>query len=68
MSIEATLIAPPQLAALQAAEPVVVIDTRDPDTYAAGHIPGAVNLREIFTFIRCTLTVSAIFFALFHSD
>lgn len=34
MSIEATLIAPPQLAALQAAEPVVVIDTRDADTFA----------------------------------
>ena len=33
------------------AEPVVLIDTRDADTYAAGHIPGAVNLREIFTFL-----------------
>ena len=32
-------------------EPVVVIDTRDADTYAAGHVPGAVNLREIFTFL-----------------
>ncbi|MEZ5645968.1 MAG: sulfurtransferase [Burkholderiaceae bacterium] len=51
MSIEATLISPDQLAALQAAGPVVVIDTRDADTYAAGHIPGAVNLREIFTFL-----------------
>ncbi|MFZ2320353.1 MAG: hypothetical protein WAW12_10825, partial [Pseudomonas sp.] len=29
MSIEATLIAPDQLATLQAAEPVVIIDTRD---------------------------------------
>jgi len=43
MSIDAILIAPAQLAALQAAEPVVVIDTRDADTFAAGHIPGAVN-------------------------
>ena len=51
MSIEATLISPDQLAALQAAGPVVVIDTRDADTYAAGHVPGAVNLREIFTFL-----------------
>ncbi len=51
MSIEATLIAPVQLAALEAAEPVVIIDTRDADTFAAGHIPGAVNLREIFTFL-----------------
>ncbi|MDO9146770.1 MAG: sulfurtransferase [Hydrogenophaga sp.] len=51
MSIDATLIAPAQLAALQATEPVVVIDTRDADTFAAGHIPGAVNLREVFTFL-----------------
>ncbi|MEZ5704276.1 MAG: sulfurtransferase [Burkholderiaceae bacterium] len=51
MSIEATLITPPQLAAMQAAHPVVVIDTRDPEAYAAGHVPGAVNLREIFTFL-----------------
>lgn len=51
MSIEATLISPAQLATLQASEPVVVIDTRDADTYSAGHIPGAVNLREVFTFL-----------------
>ena len=29
----------------------VVWDSRDADDYAAGHIPGAVNLREIFTFL-----------------
>lgn len=51
MSIEATLIAPAQLQALMSSEPVVLIDTRDGDTYAAGHIPGAVNLREVFTFL-----------------
>jgi len=45
------LISPDQLLALQSAEPVVVIDTRDADTYAAGHIDGAVNLREIFTYL-----------------
>lgn len=45
------LIAPAELQALMASEPVVVIDTRDADTYAAGHVPGAVNLREIFTFL-----------------
>jgi len=44
MSIDATLIAPAQLAALQVTEPVVVIDTRDADTFAAGHIPGTVLL------------------------
>ncbi len=30
---------------------VVVIDTRSPDAYATGHIPGAVNVHEIFTFL-----------------
>lgn len=45
------LISPEQLTSLQSAEPVVIIDTRDADTYAAGHIEGAVNLREIFTYL-----------------
>jgi thiosulfate/3-mercaptopyruvate sulfurtransferase len=49
MSLTPVLISPTELQQLMAAEPVVVIDTRDPDTYAAGHLPGAVNLREIFT-------------------
>jgi thiosulfate/3-mercaptopyruvate sulfurtransferase len=48
---DATLISPADLMALQSAEPVVIIDTRDADTYAAGHIPGAVNLRETFTYL-----------------
>lgn len=30
---------------------IVIIDTRSPDAYAAGHIPGAVNVHEIFTFL-----------------
>jgi thiosulfate/3-mercaptopyruvate sulfurtransferase len=30
---------------------MVVIDTRDPSAYAKGHLPGAVNLREIFTYL-----------------
>jgi thiosulfate/3-mercaptopyruvate sulfurtransferase len=29
----------------------VIIDTRDPDSFAAGHIPGAVNLHDIFTYL-----------------
>ena len=45
------LISPEQLSAMMGAEPVVLIDTRDADTFAAGHLPGAVNLREIFTFL-----------------
>ncbi len=51
MSTDAILISPAELSALQAAGPVIVIDTRDADTYAAGHIPGAVNLRETFTYL-----------------
>lgn len=45
------LITPAQLLALQQSGPVVVIDTRDADAFAAGHIEGAVNLREVFTFL-----------------
>jgi rhodanese-related sulfurtransferase len=30
--------------ALEAGERIVVIDTRSPDAFAAGHIPGAVNI------------------------
>ncbi len=30
---------------------VVVIDTRSPEAYRGGHIPGAVNLHEIFTYL-----------------
>lgn len=32
-------------------EPLVLIDTRDPDAFAVEHIPGAVNVREIFTYL-----------------
>ncbi|MGF1658372.1 MAG: sulfurtransferase [Rubrimonas sp.] len=42
------LISPQELAAM---ENVVIIDTRSPDAYAAGHIPGAVNLHDIFTYL-----------------
>lgn len=51
MTLASVLISPEQLFSLMAAEKVVVIDTRDADTYAAGHLPGAVNMREIFTFL-----------------
>ncbi len=36
---------------LAASQPVVIIDTRSPDAYAAGHIAGAVNVHEIFTYL-----------------
>ena len=45
------LISEVQLEALGKTEPVVIIDTRNPDAYAAGHIPGAVNMHEIFTYL-----------------
>lgn len=51
MSSTPILISPAELNTLMTTEPVVVIDTRDGDSYAAGHIPGAVNLREIFTYL-----------------
>lgn len=45
------LVTPAELAALVTSEPVVLIDTRSPDAYAAGHLPGAVNIHEIFTYL-----------------
>jgi thiosulfate/3-mercaptopyruvate sulfurtransferase len=30
---------------------VIAIDTRDPESFAAGHIPGAVNAHDIFTYL-----------------
>jgi thiosulfate/3-mercaptopyruvate sulfurtransferase len=45
------LISSTDLAALMSSERVVLIDTRDSEAYASGHLPGAVNLREIFTFL-----------------
>ena len=47
----AVLVSPSELDAMMKTEQVVLIDTRDAGTYAAGHIPGAVNVREIFTFL-----------------
>ena len=48
---DAILISAAELMALQSAEPVVLIDTRDAETYALAHIEGAVNLRETFTYL-----------------
>ena len=44
------LVTPAELQAMMGPD-VVVIDTRSPDAYAAGHIPGAVNVHEIFTYL-----------------
>ena len=45
------LISADELTTFMKSEPCVIIDTRNPDAYAAGHIPAAVNLHEIFTFL-----------------
>jgi thiosulfate/3-mercaptopyruvate sulfurtransferase len=45
------LVTAKDLEAMSKSEPVVIIDTRNPDAYAAGHIPGAVNIHEIFTYL-----------------
>ena len=45
------LVAAADLATSMKTNPTVVIDTRAPEAYAAGHIPGAVNVHEIFTYL-----------------
>ena len=45
------LISPADLKAMMAAGGVVLIDTRSPDNYATGHIAGAVNMFDIFTYL-----------------
>jgi thiosulfate/3-mercaptopyruvate sulfurtransferase len=48
------LISPEELAILMQQEPIVIIDTRAPEEYAIAHIPGAVNIREIFTYLAAS--------------
>ena len=48
---EKVLISPAELKAMIEAGGVVLIDTRSPENYAAGHIAGAVNMFEIFTYL-----------------
>src|SRR5712671_2159264 len=48
---EKVLVTPAELSELVTTEPVVIIDTRDPVTYAAGHLPNAVNVHDIFTYL-----------------
>jgi thiosulfate/3-mercaptopyruvate sulfurtransferase len=45
------LISASELADLTSKEPCVIIDTRNPDAYTAGHLPSAVNVHEIFTYL-----------------
>ncbi|TGE01724.1 sulfurtransferase [Methylobacterium nonmethylotrophicum] len=48
---ESVLITPATLTRMMEAGGTVVIDTRNPEAYAAGHIPGAVNVHDIFTYL-----------------
>jgi len=48
------LISPSQLEQMAESLPTVIIDTRSPDAYAAGHIPGAVNIHDIFTYLAAS--------------
>src|ERR1700726_3848144 len=48
---EKVLITPAELSDMIKSESIVLIDTRDPATYAAGHLPGAVNIHDIFTYL-----------------
>ena len=48
---EKVLVSPSELSSLLQTDKIVLIDTRDPATFAAGHIPGAVNIHEIFTYL-----------------
>lgn len=40
-----------QLAEIAKNEECVIIDTRSPESFAVGHIPKAVNIHDIFTFL-----------------
>jgi thiosulfate/3-mercaptopyruvate sulfurtransferase len=45
------LLDPKDLAARLKNSDVIPIDTRDPESFEAGHIPGAVNAHDIFTYL-----------------
>lgn len=48
---ERVLISPVELAEMMKTRPAVLIDTRDAANYAEAHLPGAVNIHEIFTYL-----------------
>jgi thiosulfate/3-mercaptopyruvate sulfurtransferase len=45
------LITPDELSKQLKSPGIVIIDTRDPNSYTAGHIPSAVNIHDIFTYL-----------------
>ncbi|BDD91369.1 sulfurtransferase [Pandoraea sp. XJJ-1] len=48
---ERVLVSPDELTQLIQSGPVVLIDTRDAASFAEAHLPGAVNIHEIFTYL-----------------
>jgi thiosulfate/3-mercaptopyruvate sulfurtransferase len=48
---EKVLVTSAELSELVKTKPVVPIDTRDSATYGAGHLPNAVNIHDIFTYL-----------------
>jgi thiosulfate/3-mercaptopyruvate sulfurtransferase len=48
---QGALISASDLDLLMRSAPVVLIDTRDAAHFAEAHIPGAVNMREVFTYL-----------------
>jgi len=48
---EKVLMSPTELAKEIGSPGIVLIDTRDPKSYEAGHLPGAVNIHDIFTYL-----------------
>lgn len=45
------LVSPLELSEVLKTEAAVLIDTRDAASYAEAHLPGAVNIHEIFTYL-----------------
>jgi thiosulfate/3-mercaptopyruvate sulfurtransferase len=45
------LVSAHELSELVKVEPTVLVDTRDPADYAEAHIPDAINMREVFTYL-----------------
>src|SRR5262249_47914426 len=45
------LVSPNELSDMMKTEAVALIDTRDPEIYAEAHIPGAIAMREVFTYL-----------------
>ena len=53
---EKALVTPTDVSNLMNSGASVLIDTRDPAVYAVGHLPGAVNIHDIFTYLATSTT------------